>query len=104
MGFPKSNNITIFSTIGIIMALWATYLINPNIIHYQDIRKCQKIVSEKMKDPESTKFMDYTFEKDDKWTVTIYWKYKATNSYWAYIQWTFSCVEWWGIQMQSFID
>lgn len=57
---------------------------------YFEVKECEKLLSESMKDPESFKFISYeklrTLNENK-----IKWTYKAKNSFWAYDKWEFSC-------------
>lgn len=54
------------------------------------LNECTELISDNMKDPDSVTILDYN-TNEEYWFKTVYWDYKATNSYWAYIKSYFFC-------------
>lgn len=42
------------------------YFINPNIIYYFDVQECKSLISNKMKDPDSIRLLEYIVERKGK--------------------------------------
>ncbi len=98
-----SGETLFFISIFWFLFIWLWVYLYLSNTYYFEVNECKKLVSEKMKDPDSLEFISYEWSKDNL-ELKLKWEYKATNSYWAYERWYFLCEKIWQEKNQAWIS